>query len=104
MSRQIKTDSWHWIALGSGLGAAVLFVLLHYAPNWKWKVVLIIPLAVSLVVLLANLRNRLRALGTAASLTALAGFVADISLNPSSFLPGGGIFQGGVEGGTDISL
>lgn len=102
MSRQIETDSWHWIALGSGLGAAVLFVLLLYAPNGMWKVVLIILLAVFLVVLLANPRNRLLALGTAASLTALAGFVSDISLNLSATLPGGGIFQGGVEGGTDI--
>lgn len=66
MSRQIKTDSWHWIALGSGLGAAVLFVLLLYALNGKQKVVLI-TLAVSLVVSLANPRNRLLALGTAAS-------------------------------------
>lgn len=102
MSRQIETDNWHWIALGSGVGAAVLFVLLLYAPNGTWKVVLIILLVVSLVVLLANPRNRLLALGTAASLTALAGFVSDISLNLSATLPGGGILQGGVEGGTDI--
>lgn len=72
-------------------------------PNGKWKVVLIIPLAVSFVVLLANPRNRLLALGTAASLTALAGLVSDIWLNLSATLPGGGIVQGGVERGIDIS-
>lgn len=102
MSRQIETDNWHWISVGSGVGAAALIVLLLYAPNGMWKVVLIILLVVSLVVLLANPRNRLFALGTAASLTALAGFVSDFSLNLSATLPGGGIFQGGVEGGTDI--
>ena len=102
MSRQIETDNWHWIAFGSGVGAAVVFVLMLYAPNGTWKVVLIILLAVSLVVLLANPRNRLLALGTATSLTALAGFVSDISLNLSATLPGGGILQGGVEGGTDM--
>jgi hypothetical protein len=102
VSRQIETDNWPWISLGSGIGAAALFVLLLYAPNGMWKVVLIILLAASLVVLLANPRNRILALGTATSLAALAGFVSDISLNLSATFPGGGVLQGGVEGGTDI--
>lgn len=102
MSRQIQADNWHWIALGSGVGAAFLFVLLLYAPNGMWKVVLLILLAVALGVLFANPRNRLLAIGTAASLTALAGFVSDISLNLSATLPGGGILQAGVEGGSEV--
>ena len=102
MSRQIENDSWHWVALASGVGATVLFLLLLYAPNGMWKVALLILLVVALVVMLANPRNRLLAIGTASCLTALACFAADISFNLSATLPRGGIFQGGVEGGSDI--
>jgi len=102
VSRQVQADNWHWVALGSGAGAAVLFLLLLYAPNGMWKVALLILLVVALGVLLANPRNRLLAIGTASALTGLAGFVTDVSFNLSATLPGGGIFRGGVDGGSDI--
>ena len=102
MSRQVQTDNWHWVALGSGVGATLLLLLLLYGPNGIWKAALIVLLAVTLAVMLANPRNRLLAIGTTSCLTALVGFAADISFNLSATFPGGGILQGGVEGGSDV--
>lgn len=102
MSHKIQADSWHWVALGSGVGTATLFLLLLYAPNGTWKVALLILLVVALGVLLANPRNRLLAIGSTSALTGLAGFITDVSFNLSATLPGGGILKAGVEGGSDI--
>ncbi len=102
MSRRTGNDNWLWIALGAGIGATALFFLLLYAPNGMWKLALVVLLVVALVVLLANPRNRQLAIGTTSALTGLAGFVTDISFSLSATFPGGGILQGGVEGGTDI--
>jgi len=92
------------VALGSGVGATLLLLLLLYGPNGIWKAALIVLLAVTLAVMLANPRNRLLAIGTTSCLTALVGFAADISFNLSATFPGGGILQGGVEGGSDVPL
>jgi len=102
VSRQIRTDNWHWIALGSGAGATLLFLLLLYAPNGVWKLAVAVLLLVALLVLLANPRNRLLAIGTTSALTGVAGFVTDVSFNLAATLPGVGMLQGGVEAGSDI--
>tara|TARA_R110002124_G_scaffold65409_7_gene178893 strand:- start:1143 stop:1919 length:777 start_codon:yes stop_codon:yes gene_type:complete len=101
--RKAETDRWHFVALGSGIGAMLLFWLFLYAPNGMWKLAVAILLAVALVVMMWNPRYRLFALGTAAAITGIAGFVTELSLNVTATLPGGGILSAGVEGGTDVS-
>lgn len=67
-----------------------------------WKLAVGVLLSVTLFLLMINPRNRLLMIGTTSAFTGLAGFVTEISFKLSATLPGGGILQGGVEGGTDI--
>lgn len=102
MHRKFVADTWHWIALGSGIGVTVLLLLFLYAPNGVWKVAIAVLLGVAAIVMMWNPRFRLLALGTAAAATGVAGFVTELSLNVSATLPGNGVFSGGVEGGSDV--
>ena len=75
--------------MGSGVGATVLLLLLLFAPSGLWKAALLFLIGVTLIVLVWNPRYRLFGIGTAAALTGLGGFVAELSLNASATLPDG---------------
>lgn len=94
MRRLRNKDSWQWIAYVSGIGAAVLFLLLLYAPNGNWKLALLIMIIVAVGVMLTNPRYRLLALGTSTVLTGLAGLVAELTATVSATLPSGGTLRG----------
>ena len=102
MPQRRSEDTWQWVAYISGIGAALLFLLLLYAPNGSWKLALLVMIVVAVGVMLANPRYRLLALGSSTVLTGLAGIVAEITATFSAKLPSGGTFTAGVEGGTNI--
>ena len=102
MGQRNHSDYRHWIALGSGVGATVLLLLLLFAPSGPWKAALLFLIGVTLIVMVWNPRYRLFGVGTVAALTGLGGSVAELSLNASATLLDDRMSSGSIEGGSEV--